>query len=227
MTSELPFDTATDERRPAPPASASTTERPNCPVCGEPALWRSRSRRWSAYCGGNSCTNPTRLCKQCGKTYLRDLGGTRFCSPQCRDIWHGAAHKAKVILGVCSNCDEPRHGHNLWDLCAQCYARVEPVAQRLRKHHVPIAIVSRLLADQTCFNPACDNNILETYRDPYTGRATTRLVVDHDHRHCPGAYSCGICVRGLMCTNCNTAFGMLGEDRARILGLADYLASIQ
>jgi Recombination endonuclease VII len=37
-------------------------------------------------------------------------------------------------------------------------------------------------------------------REPLT-LATAQ--VDHDHNCCPGAYSCGQCVRGLVCKPCN------------------------
>lgn len=30
-----------------------------------------------------------------------------------------------------------------------------------------------------------------------------RLSVDHDHECCPGARSCGKCIRGLLCGDCN------------------------
>ncbi len=37
--------------------------------------------------------------------------------------------------------------------------------------------------------------------------ATKRLAVDHDHRCCPGATSCGLCVRGLLCGRHNREIG--------------------
>lgn len=49
------------------------------------------------------------------------------------------------------------------------------------------------------------------------------LHVDHDHRCCAQG-SCGRCVRGFLCSQCNTGIGMLGDDRGRLLAAADYLA---
>lgn len=47
--------------------------------------------------------------------------------------------------------------------------------------------------------------------------------VDHDRSHCPGRKSCGKCVRGLLCDNCNRAIGLLGDDPDRIRRVADWL----
>lgn len=56
--------------------------------------------------------------------------------------------------------------------------------------------------------------------EPHTqnGRQA-RLSVDHDH--VTGK------PRGLVCHNCNRAIGLLGDDPARALALADYLWSHQ
>jgi len=43
-----------------------------------------------------------------------------------------------------------------------------------------------------------------------------QLCVDHDHRCCPGETSCGKCVRGLLCSKCNKALGLL-LDNAHII----------
>jgi len=53
--------------------------------------------------------------------------------------------------------------------------------------------------------------------------ADRRLSVDHDHSCCPGKKSCGKCVRGLLCGNCNTALGLLGEDLNTIEKIANYI----
>lgn len=47
--------------------------------------------------------------------------------------------------------------------------------------------------------------------------------IDHDHACCPGRGSCGKCVRGLLCNNCNLAAGYLADDPARATALAEYL----
>jgi hypothetical protein len=41
------------------------------------------------------------------------------------------------------------------------------------------------------------------------------FAVDHDHSCCPGKKTCGSCVRGLLCTPCNTRLGVLENEEWR------------
>lgn len=49
------------------------------------------------------------------------------------------------------------------------------------------------------------------------------FAVDHDHNCCPGKTSCGKCVRGLICTQCNAAMGMAKENPKILANLAKYI----
>ena len=53
------------------------------------------------------------------------------------------------------------------------------------------------------------------------GKGTWR--VDHDHSCCSGAKSCGQCVRGLLCNNCNRAIGLMADDTTRLESAVRYL----
>lgn len=50
-----------------------------------------------------------------------------------------------------------------------------------------------------------------------------KLAVDHDRSCCPQNKSCGDCVRGLLCSNCNTALGLLKDDKEVMIRLIGYL----
>lgn len=52
---------------------------------------------------------------------------------------------------------------------------------------------------------------------------TARLAVDHDHSCCPGDYTCGKCIRALLCHGCNVSLGLLGENPDRMRQLAVYV----
>jgi hypothetical protein len=47
--------------------------------------------------------------------------------------------------------------------------------------------------------------------------------IDHDHKCCPGSYSCGKCVRGVLCNQCNTSLGLMNDDVEKIKNLIKYI----
>lgn len=50
------------------------------------------------------------------------------------------------------------------------------------------------------------------------------LAVDHDHSCCPDTgRSCGGCVRGLLCSRCNTGIAMFQDDEQSLVEAVQYL----
>ena len=54
-----------------------------------------------------------------------------------------------------------------------------------------------------------------------------RLSVDHDHACCPGEVTCGECVRGLLCHNCNWWLGLIDDDLGKLVHAENYLRRYQ
>lgn len=50
-----------------------------------------------------------------------------------------------------------------------------------------------------------------------------RLSVDHDHSCCSGIKSCGKCIRGLLCSNCNRVLGQVKDSKILLQKMIDYL----
>jgi hypothetical protein len=48
-------------------------------------------------------------------------------------------------------------------------------------------------------------------------------TIDHDHACCSGNYSCGKCVRGLLCNNCNWMLGQARESTEILQAGIEYL----
>lgn len=47
--------------------------------------------------------------------------------------------------------------------------------------------------------------------------------IDHDHACCPGQRSCGKCVRGVLCYNCNFMIGSARDDTSVLSAAIEYL----
>jgi hypothetical protein len=56
------------------------------------------------------------------------------------------------------------------------------------------------------------------------GKDSKRLSVDHDHSCCSSYPGCGKCIRGLLCSRCNKALGMVNDDIVLLQKMIKYLS---
>lgn len=82
---------------------------------------------------------------------------------------------------------------------------------RKARYGVPMGWFAKTLSEQGGTCPICLSP-LESY-----------VAIDHDHNCCSGNKSCGRCVRGLLCNNCNRALGMFGDDIENLVRAIGYL----
>lgn len=60
---------------------------------------------------------------------------------------------------------------------------------------------------------------------PICLRVDLEMHVDHDHLCCPGKTTCGRCIRGYICRDCNLGLGRFSDSPERLLMAIAYLAS--
>jgi hypothetical protein len=213
----------------APQPDQQDTDAPRCRMCVRPAHLR-RNGEYSSYCGSSgACTNRKRLCQSCGDEFTlnADGAGTKYCSTKCKRAGYGVAWARPDDLIECAwGCGNQPTGRwapvRLWPyICQACLDPIRHLVARLKQHRVSHERARQLLDNPGC--EVCGTDIVTKQYDHRTGRTKALLVVDHDHRCCPGDKSCGQCVRGLLCQNCNAAAGMVGDDPSRARALADYL----
>lgn len=106
--------------------------------------------------------------------------------------------KGKYRRGWCKPC------HNLYQ------KENHKPSYNIRKHGITPEQYDVMLADQGGRCAICGTT------EPGKG---SRFAIDHDHSCCPGSFSCGSCVRGLLCNRCNMGIGLL-QDNPKIIASA-------
>ncbi len=97
--------------------------------------------------------------------------------------------------------------------CKECWA----ARDMLSKHNITMAVYRTMLAAQSGTCKIC--------QEPPSSERGNRLYIDHNHACCPtNGRSCGRCIRGLLCGNCNSGIGMLREREDLFLRAAAYVA---
>lgn len=138
-----------------------------------------------------------------------------------KDSWHFRGGRNKAV--VCRDCESENDGFRFCIGCDDWLTfdnfsrtgdgkRFHTVRCRpCRTAHTHGTTVSKILEIQGVDSPECGSC-----------GATDNLKIDHDHRCCKASRSCGDCVRGYLCHECNTSEGLL-RSAARARMLADYM----
>lgn len=128
-------------------------------------------------------------------TAVRNERGDKHC-PKC-DLWYPEAQYAV----------DPSHTDGLSTYCKACRS----AAMRAWRFGTTPGDLMRMVHDQggscaTCPAPLADG-----------------FCVDHDHSCCGGARSCGECIRGLLCGECNKLLGKIESDAERMRKMLAYI----
>ena len=98
--------------------------------------------------------------------------------------------------------------------CIECAPLLGHI-RNVKQYGITLEQYHKMLEDQNYKCKVC-GLIESTYRK--------RLSIDHDHSCCPGAKSCGKCVRGLLCHHCNAALGNVKDSIEILQKLIDYIS---
>lgn len=160
----------------------------------------------------------TLTCEECGQTvtYVKTNGPRRrFCSKRCSSLGASKRYKerraAQVRTCACGSTEVPKQGKPVCRVCRRDnrdrtdYNR----RKRLANHGITPERYDEMLAEQRGRCGCCGTD------DP----GKREWFIDHDHACCPGIFSCGDCIRGLLCYHCNFLLGN-AKDSIEILDRA-------
>jgi hypothetical protein len=123
------------------------------------------------------------------KIVSRGLCGPCYSAGQKQGLY-----KRTRAVALC-HPDRPHHARGLCRTCAS--RKRDKRRERLAKMGMTPESWADLSASQGGGCAICREPVL--------------LLIDHDHLCCDGEFSCGRCIRGLLCLRCNAALGYLRD----------------
>lgn len=115
----------------------------------------------------------------------------------------------------CKDCQNIRHRKSRTDSEMREYERVKSYERNIRGYGITPDQYDQMVVSQGGMCSICSTS------DPGCGG---RWAIDHDHNCCPAnKKSCGKCVRGLLCCNCNNGLGRFMDNVDNIANALAYL----
>lgn len=172
---------------------------------------------WLNNCEFSKCNNAvgrTGAKGFCSGHYKQLITGRPLCPLQNRIM----ADPAPIGCRTCRKCFEElsiqkfaankRESSGLSSYCRRC----ESFSKKLRNHGVSEEKFYQMLVNQNYCCAVGGETISEK-----------NACIDHDHSCCEDEKSCGNCVRGLLCSNCNTGLGLFQDNQNKLLRAVKYL----
>lgn len=150
-------------------------------------------------CPGPECQKPIRTAGLCGSHYSQTVRHPGEPLMPLRPRRPNGSPPIKCAIEECEGVSSNRGMCEIHGSAIYRYLIMEDEYVRLYS--------------QGCANPACDE--------------VSKLQVDHDHSCCPGQYSCGKCIRGMLCRNCNRlaiAADVVSRGGALFEGITEYVS---
>ena len=121
----------------------------------------------------------------------------------------GYTGKNKIPRGTCKKCRaEATRNHRKEN--PEVYRGYE----YKKKYKITLEIYNKKLQEQDGVCAICK------------GTWVRPLVVDHDHDCCNGEYTCGKCLRALLCGNCNAGLGWFKNDIHIMESAIEYMKTV-
>ena len=167
-------------------------------------------------------------CALCGREFLRRSNPEVTCSADCRVELKRQRWVQRRLKHGCTRCKVVKplseYAGTTTAHCRDCFNadrrdRLTPAHYRLqvlKKYRLTPAAFEEILDRQSGRCAICRTDV--------PGGRHGIWHIDHDHRCCPGSSSCGNCVRGLLCQNCNLFLGNAKDDPVILLAAVRYLA---
>lgn len=174
---------------------AAKTAKCDSPMCEKRAITRGFCYgHYARLRAGKPTDTPLFSRRATGTAVLRNPEGLRQC---------GTCNKYKDDSEFTAGSSSDGLSVN----CTSCRANY-----RLRKYNVTEAEYNAMLEKQGGVCAICGRT-----------SGARRFHIDHDHSCCPGGGSCGECVRGLLCGNCNSGLGQFKDDPEVLHSAIEYI----
>lgn len=168
-------------------------------------------------CSFRGCERPLYARDLCHTHYAQDRSGRALKPISARRSTGSVLQRDEQGRKQCLRCGlhlpessfqrDPSHADLLSSYCRACRS----AHARAWRYGVTPERIEQLIADQGGECVTCRASLADGF------------CVDHDHSCCAAVKTCGKCIRGLLCPECNKLIGKFEADRARLARILDYI----